>query len=121
MSKKNRIIFYKDFKYCFFTRNGGVSKKNFSSLKPLVCFAVKSNSNLQLIKEIKKLGMGADVVSKGEMIQALKAGISTKKIVQVAQVSQICSVFSRRFTLSHPSLQKYSFGTCRGKLFEAFW
>jgi len=32
MSKKNRIIFYKDFKYCFFTRNGGVSKKNFSSL-----------------------------------------------------------------------------------------
>ena len=33
MSKKNRFIFYKDFKYCFFTRNGGVSKINFSSLK----------------------------------------------------------------------------------------
>ena len=32
MQKKNTIIFYKDFKYCFFTRNGGVSKKNFSSL-----------------------------------------------------------------------------------------
>ena len=32
MSKKNKIIFYKDFQYCFFTRNGGVSKKNFSSL-----------------------------------------------------------------------------------------
>ena len=32
MSKKNKIIYYKNFKYCFFTRNGGVSKKNFSSL-----------------------------------------------------------------------------------------
>ena len=32
MSKKNKINFYRDFKYCFFTRNGGVSKKNFSSL-----------------------------------------------------------------------------------------
>ena len=32
MSKKNKTIFYKDFQYCFFTRNGGVSKKNFSSL-----------------------------------------------------------------------------------------
>ena len=32
MTKKNRIIFYKFFQYCFFTRNGGFSKKNFSSL-----------------------------------------------------------------------------------------
>ena len=32
MSKKNKIIYYKNFKYCFFTRNGGVSKKNFYSL-----------------------------------------------------------------------------------------
>ena len=32
MTKKNRIIFYKDSQYCFFTRNGGFSKKNFSSL-----------------------------------------------------------------------------------------
>ena len=32
MPKKNKIIFNKNFKYCFFTRNGGVSKKNFSTL-----------------------------------------------------------------------------------------
>ena len=32
MSKKNKIIFYKNYKYCFFTRNGGVSKKNYSTL-----------------------------------------------------------------------------------------
>ena len=32
MPKKNKIIFNKNFQYCFFTRNGGVSKKNFSTL-----------------------------------------------------------------------------------------
>ncbi len=56
-------------------------KLHFSKLNPLICFSIKSNSNLTIIKEIKKLGLGADVVSKGELIQALKAGINPKKIV----------------------------------------
>jgi len=56
-------------------------KKNFKSFSPLVCFAIKSNTNLTLIREIKKLGLGADVVSMGELMTALKAGIDPKKIV----------------------------------------
>ncbi len=56
-------------------------KVHFEKLNPLICFAIKSNSNLSIIKEIKKLGLGADVVSIGELSQALKAGISPKKIV----------------------------------------
>ena len=56
-------------------------KKNFKSISPLICFAIKSNTNLNLIKEIKKFGLGADVVSMGELILALKAGISPRKIV----------------------------------------
>ena len=56
-------------------------KKNFRSLSPLICFAVKSNTNINLIKEIKKFGLGADVVSIGELMIALKAGIKPKKIV----------------------------------------
>jgi len=56
-------------------------KKNFSSFSPLICFAIKSNTNLNLIKEIGKLGFGADVVSMGELMMALKAGINPKKIV----------------------------------------
>ena len=56
-------------------------KENFKSFSPLICFSVKSNTNLQLIREIKKLGLGADVVSKGELMIALKAGVSPKKIV----------------------------------------
>jgi len=56
-------------------------KFHFKKLNPLICFAIKSNSNLSIIKEIKKLGLGADVVSKGELTQALKAGINPKQIV----------------------------------------
>jgi len=55
--------------------------KYFRSINPLLCFSVKSNSNFQILKEINKMGMGADVVSKGELIMALKSGISPKKIV----------------------------------------
>ena len=53
----------------------------FKKFSPLVCFAIKSNTNLNLIREIKKFGLGADVVSKGELMLALKAGINKKKIV----------------------------------------
>ena len=56
-------------------------KKHFKSINPIICFSIKSNSNLQILREIKKMGIGADVVSKGEMVMALKAGISPKKIV----------------------------------------
>ena len=56
-------------------------KKNFQTFSPLICFAVKSNTNINLIKEIKKFGLGADVVSIGELMIALKAGINPKKIV----------------------------------------
>ena len=56
-------------------------KLNFKSFSPLICFATKANSNLKILKEIKKNGLGADVVSKGELMKALKAGISSKKIV----------------------------------------
>ena len=56
-------------------------KKEFSSFSPLICFAVKSNTNVNLIREIRKLGLGADVVSMGELMMALKAGMEPKKIV----------------------------------------
>ena len=56
-------------------------KNNFKSFSPLVCFAIKSNTNVNLIKEIRKLGLGADVVSLGELMMALKAGVNPKKIV----------------------------------------
>ncbi len=56
-------------------------KKSFKSFSPLICFAIKSNTNVKLIREIKKFGLGADVVSIGELMIAIKAGIKPKKIV----------------------------------------
>ena len=56
-------------------------QKNFKSFSPLICFAVKSNTNIKILKEIKKFNIGADVVSIGELMKALKAGIKPQKIV----------------------------------------
>jgi diaminopimelate decarboxylase len=71
--------------YCYSYRqlkeNINSFKKSFSSFAPLVCFAIKSNTNVNLIREIRKFGLGADVVSIGELMTALKAGIDPKKIV----------------------------------------
>jgi len=53
----------------------------FKNIKPIICFSVKSNSNLTLLRELKKMGSGADVVSIGELLKAIRAGISPKKIV----------------------------------------
>ena len=56
-------------------------KNHFKKINPLICFSVKSNSNIKILKEIKNLDCGADVVSIGEMMKVLKAGINIKKIV----------------------------------------
>ena len=54
---------------------------NFKKSKPLICFSVKANSNIQILKVLKKLGSGADVVSGGELLKAIKSGIKPNKIV----------------------------------------
>jgi len=56
-------------------------KKKFKTINPLICFSIKSNSNLKILSLINKLGLGADVVSKGELLRALKAKIKPEKIV----------------------------------------
>ncbi len=55
--------------------------KYFKSINPLICFAVKANPNKAILREIGKLGLGADVVSMGELMKALSSGIKPKKIV----------------------------------------
>ena len=53
----------------------------FKEIEPIICFSVKSNANLNLLRELKKMGAGADVVSIGELFKAIKAGINPNKIV----------------------------------------
>ena len=54
---------------------------NFKKSKPLICFSVKANSNIQILKVLKKMGSGADVVSGGELLKVIKSGIRPDKIV----------------------------------------
>lgn len=56
-------------------------KSSFKARKSLVCYAVKANSNLSLLKTLAKEGSGADCVSIGEVKRAIKAGISNYKII----------------------------------------
>ncbi len=46
-----------------------------------VCYAVKANSNLAVIRSFARLGAGADVVSGGEMQRALAGGIPADRII----------------------------------------
>ena len=80
IAKKFGTPFY-CYSYSKLKENVNKFKKNFESFSPLICFAVKSNTNVNLIREIKKFGLGADVVSLGELMMALKAGIKPNKIV----------------------------------------
>ncbi len=48
---------------------------------PLVCFALKSNPNRELLRTLAAQGSGADIVSGGELRRALEAGIPPEKIV----------------------------------------
>ncbi|HVH78551.1 MAG TPA: diaminopimelate decarboxylase, partial [Stellaceae bacterium] len=47
----------------------------FAPDRPLICYAVKANSNQAVLRLFARLGAGADVVSEGELRRALAAGI----------------------------------------------
>lgn len=53
----------------------------FAKVPHIVCFSVKANSNLALLRAFAKEGSGFDIVSGGELFRALKAGADPKKIV----------------------------------------
>jgi len=80
LTKKYETPFY-CYSYAQLKNNFNIFKNVFKKVKPIICFSVKSNSNLFLLKELGKMGSGADVVSIGELLKAIKAGISPKKIV----------------------------------------
>lgn len=56
-------------------------KRAFDGYPHTICFALKANSNLALLRLLAQNGCGADVVSGGELFLAQKAGISPKRIV----------------------------------------
>ena len=62
----------KKYKTPFYCYSLGQLKKNFDTfrsafrtIKPILCYSVKSNANINVLRELKKMGSGADVVSMG--------------------------------------------------------
>lgn len=53
----------------------------FSPVKALICFAVKANSSLSVLRALVKAGAGFDVVSGGELEKVLRVGANPKRIV----------------------------------------
>jgi diaminopimelate decarboxylase len=53
----------------------------FAEFPHIVCFAVKANANLAILRLFARLGAGADIVSGGELYRALQAGVDPGKIV----------------------------------------
>ena len=56
-------------------------KKAFEPANPLICFSMKANSNLTVLKALVKNGSGLDIVSGGELFRAKKVGVDPQKIV----------------------------------------
>lgn len=56
-------------------------KEAFEEIEPLICFSMKSNSNLSVCKVLEKEGAGFDIVSGGELYKAMRIGADPKKIV----------------------------------------
>jgi len=72
--------------FYLYSKNGLINNfklidRAFSEVNHTICFALKANSNMRLLKTLVRLGCGADVVSGGELFFALKAGFSPSKIV----------------------------------------
>ncbi len=80
IARNNKTPFYV-YSYSAIRNNFEAFSNYFKKVNPLVCFSLKSNSNISLISELNKLGSGADVVSEGELLKALKAKIKPNKIV----------------------------------------
>jgi diaminopimelate decarboxylase len=62
-------------------RHFNVFDRAFAKVPHIVCFSVKANSNLALLRAFAKQGSGFDIVSAGELFRALKAGGDPRKIV----------------------------------------
>ncbi len=55
--------------------------KAFAKLQPIICYAMKANDNMAVLKTLHNQGSGFDIVSVGELKKALKIGADPKKVV----------------------------------------
>lgn len=68
-SKQNLLANFDDF------------QKNFADIDHKICYAIKANSNINLVKLLAQKGSGIDAVSAGEVYRAIKSGVAPKDII----------------------------------------
>ena len=56
-------------------------ERAFAPVRPRICYAVKANGNGALLRLLASLGAGADIVSGGELLAAVRAGFPAERIV----------------------------------------
>jgi len=69
------------YSYATLIRHIRAYEEAFCEVPHIICYAVKANSNLAILSLCAELGIGADIVSGGELFRALKAGIKPFRIV----------------------------------------
>lgn len=86
-----------------------------SGVKPLICYSMKANSNIAILRTLLNEGAGVDIVSGGELFAALRAGADPEKIVFAGvgkTTDEICYALRQRilfFTVeSEPELARIS-------------
>lgn len=71
--------------YCYskatLSRHVLVFKEAFAKIPHLICYSVKANSNLALLRFFAEQGLGFDLVSGGELFRVLQAGATPQKCV----------------------------------------
>ena len=69
------------YSHAMLERQFKVFDEAFAFIPHIVCYSMKANSNGSVVRTFTQLGCGADIVSGGELVRALAAGASPKKIV----------------------------------------
>jgi diaminopimelate decarboxylase len=62
-------------------RHVRVFDEAFSSVPHLICYAIKANSNINILQRFVEWGTGFDIVSGGELFRVLRAGASPQKVI----------------------------------------
>jgi len=62
-------------------RHVRVFDEAFQSVPHLICYAVKANSNIHILRQFHNWGTGFDIVSGGELFRVLRAGASPQKVI----------------------------------------
>ncbi|MHC4251996.1 MAG: diaminopimelate decarboxylase, partial [Planctomycetota bacterium] len=87
----------------------------FEEFDPVICYSVKANSNLAVLRTLREAGCGFDIVSGGELFRALRAGADAGKVVYAGvgktdrELDEAVSAGIRLFTVeSLPELEAIS-------------